>query len=187
MEEKVIQLVQAAAQGDQQANQQIEQIMQAAQQGDQQAIQIAQMIQQVIETMKQQQGIKAKLGAKLQYIRKIKGLCPEGEELVYMKKGGKVCPVCQKKKEEVKMAQKGNAITDFKDSRKKSDYDVNEHNRLIKKYQAGKTSKEELRKLQEMNKHPEATHEESYQATKRSVNKKTLVKKNACGSKMKKK
>lgn len=38
IQQQVVQLVQAAAQGDQQANQQIEQIMQAAQQGDQQAM-----------------------------------------------------------------------------------------------------------------------------------------------------
>ena len=56
--------------------------------------------------MKQQKGIKAALGSKLNYIRKIKGLCPEGEELVYMKEGGKVCPVCQKKAEKAQGGKK---------------------------------------------------------------------------------
>jgi hypothetical protein len=64
----------------------------------------------------------AKLGTKLNYIRKIKGLCPEGEELVYMKEGGRVCPVCQKKAEKAqggkKLSEKKNVISDFKEKRK---------------------------------------------------------------------
>lgn len=91
IEQQVIQLVQAAAAGDQKATQQIEQIMQAAQKGDQQAVQIAQIIQKVVEAMKQQSGIKARLGAKLSYINKLKGICPEGTEKVYMAKGGCMC------------------------------------------------------------------------------------------------
>jgi hypothetical protein len=46
---------------------------------------------------KMQGGVKAKLGAKLNYLRKIKGLCPEGQELVYMKEGGRMCPKCMQK------------------------------------------------------------------------------------------
>ena len=42
---------------------------------------------------------KAKQGAKLQYLNSLKGICKKDEELVYMKSGGKVCSVCQKKKE----------------------------------------------------------------------------------------
>lgn len=121
IEQQVVQLVQAAVSGNQQANSQIEQIMQAAQQGNQEAIQIAQIIQKVIQTMKQQKGIKAALGAKLNYIYKLKGNCPEGEELVYMKQGGRVCPVCQKKAEKAKSGdklQKKNAVSDFKEKRK---------------------------------------------------------------------
>lgn len=70
---------------------------------------------------KMQGGVKAKLGAKLDYIRKIKGLCPEGEELVYMKQGGRVCPVCQKKAEKAQDGKKlkKNAVENFKDNRKK--------------------------------------------------------------------
>ena len=133
IQQQVIQLIQAAAQGDQNANKQIEQIMQAAQQGDQQAIQIAQMIQQVVEQMKQQSGIKAQLGAKLNYIRKIKGLCPEGQELVYMKEGGRMCARCMQK------AQNGTKTTKKPDtvqgSKKKktpmpTKYDGKKHERL---------------------------------------------------------
>lgn len=119
MQEQIIQLVKAAAAGDEKATQQINQIMDAAQKGDRQAIQIAQIIQQVVQAMKNQ-GIKAKYGAKLTQVRKLKGLCADDEELVYLKQGGRVCPVCQKK---MKKAQEGakvkkNAIEEFKNSRK---------------------------------------------------------------------
>ena len=70
---------------------------------------------------KMQGGVKAALGAKLNYIHKLKGNCPEGEELVYMKQGGRVCPVCQKKAEKAKSGdklQKKNAVSDFKEKRK---------------------------------------------------------------------
>ena len=139
LQQQVVQLVQAAAQGNPNANKQIEQIMQAAQNGDQQAIQIAQLIQQVIQAMQQQSGgIKAQLGAKLNYIRKIKGLCPEGQELVYMKEGGKVCSKCmQKAQNGVKTSQKPvNAVQKFKDNKKKKQvpmptkYDGKKHERL---------------------------------------------------------
>lgn len=98
LQEQIIQLVQAAMQGNKEAEQQIQQIMQAAQQGNQQAIQIAQLIQQVIEQM-QGGSVKAALGAKLNYIQRLKGNCPEGEELVYFKSGGKVGCGCVKKAE----------------------------------------------------------------------------------------
>lgn len=119
IQQQIIQLVKAAASGDEKATQQINQIMDAAQKGDKQAMQIAQMIQQVIQAMKNQ-GIKAKYGAKLTQIRKLKGLCADDEELVYMKQGGRVCPVCQKKMEKAQEGTKvkGNAVEEFKKSRK---------------------------------------------------------------------
>lgn len=122
LEQQVTQLVQAAAAGDQKATQQIEQIMKAAQQGNQDAIQIAQVIQKVIQGLKAKQGIRARLGAKLDYINKLKGNCPEGEELVYLEKGGRVCPVCQKKAEKAEKAKFGiktelNEIDKFKNRR----------------------------------------------------------------------
>lgn len=96
LQQQIVQLVQAAMQGDQQANQQIQQIMQAAQQGDQQAIQIAQMIQAVAQQMQQQQVRVAKFGAKLNYIRQLKGQCPEGYQMAYYKEGGQLCKRCMK-------------------------------------------------------------------------------------------
>lgn len=96
LQQQIVQLVQAAMQGDQQATQQIQQIMQAAQQGDQQAAQIAQMIQQVAQQMQQQQVRAAKFGAKLNYIRQLKGQCPEGYKMEYYKRGGQLCKRCMK-------------------------------------------------------------------------------------------
>ena len=34
------------------------------------------------------------MGAKLQYLESLKGECPEGQHLEYMKAGGKVCKRC---------------------------------------------------------------------------------------------
>lgn len=50
------------------------------------------------EFMQKMQGnsIKAELGSKLNYYKKLKGVCPEGEELKYYKVGGRICKVCQK-------------------------------------------------------------------------------------------
>lgn len=45
---------------------------------------------------KMQGGVMAKFGAKLEYIRKLKGICPEGYELKFFKQGGSICKVCEK-------------------------------------------------------------------------------------------
>lgn len=98
-QEQIIQLVQAAMQGDQQATAQIQQIMQAAQQGDPQAGQIAEVIMQVMNQMQGDASQVARNGAKLNYIKRLKGECPDGYEMTFFKAGGKVCKKCQKKVE----------------------------------------------------------------------------------------
>lgn len=95
-QQQIVALVQAAAQGDQQAQQTIQQIQQAAQQGDQQAQQLLQLIQQIMEQM-QGQAQSARMGAKLQYLRSLRGECPEGYQMGYFKKGGTICKKCVKK------------------------------------------------------------------------------------------
>lgn len=96
LQQEIIKLVQAAMNNDEQAIQQIQQIMQAAEQGDPQAAQIAQLIQQIIQ--EQQGGVpKNKFGAKIEYIKRLKGICPEGQEMQFFKKGGKVCKKCMPK------------------------------------------------------------------------------------------
>ncbi len=97
LQQQIIQLVQAAMGGNQQANKQIQQIMYAAQQGDQQATQLAQMIQSVAQQLQQQQVQAAKFGAKLDYIKQLRGQCPDGYEMQYYKAGGQLCKKCMKK------------------------------------------------------------------------------------------
>lgn len=106
LQQQIVQLVQAAMSGDQQAAQQIQNIMQAAQQGDQQAAQIAQMIQAVAQQMQQQQVRAARFGAKLNYIKQLNGQCPEGYEMNYYKEGGQLCKRCMKKQNGGEMAEK---------------------------------------------------------------------------------
>lgn len=111
IEQQVVDLVQAAMQGDQQATQQIQSILNAAKQGDQQALQIAQMIQQVIQQMKGVQS--AKNGSKLDYIKYLRGKCPEGYEISYYKQGGHICKKCMKAKE-----KSDSSIAQFKQNHK---------------------------------------------------------------------
>ena len=97
-EEQVRQLVQLLVQsGAAQDENQAMQIIQMASQGDQQAQQI---VQEVVNQAQQQaqSPVSAKLGAKLEYMSRLKNICPEGQELKYYKIGGKVCKVCGGKK-----------------------------------------------------------------------------------------
>lgn len=107
-QQQIIVLVQAAAQGDQQAQQTIQQIQSAAENGDQKAVQIMQVIQQVMQQMQGEQAQAAKFGAKLAYIKQLKGECPEGSHLEYFKAGGQICKRCAK--DVVKKDCKGSKI-----------------------------------------------------------------------------
>ena len=62
-------------------------------QGNEQALE--QALTQFLQEMQGAQ--KARLGAKLNYLRSIKGSCPEGQELVYFREGGRVCKKCIQK------------------------------------------------------------------------------------------
>lgn len=133
-EEQIAQLVQLLVQaGAAQDENQAMQIIQMASQGDEQAQQV---VQQVVQQA--QQTPSAKLGAKLRYLSKLKGICPEGQEMVYFKAGGRICKACFGKK-----MQKGgstpNDSTDIKKARKL--------NPVLK----GK-SDAQIRKMQEENK-----------------------------------
>lgn len=95
-EDQIKNLITAVQNGDQQAQQYLQQIMQAAQQGDPNAQQLAKLIQQVASSM-QNQAVAAKHGAKLRYIKRLRSVCDDGEQLVYYKVGGKVCKKCMAK------------------------------------------------------------------------------------------
>ena len=133
IEQQAMALVQAAMQGDQQANQTIQKIMQAAQQGDQQAAQVAQLLKAIVQQMKGSR--KARLGAKLDYIKQSIGECPEGQEVVYFKKGGEICKVCAGKK-----MQDGGKSDPIKDFKKKKDVTKQTYQR--NPYTRGKSAKE---------------------------------------------
>lgn len=133
MEQQAIALVQAAMQGDQKANQTIQKIMQAAQQGDQQAAQVAKLLQAIVQQMKGSR--KARLGAKLDYIKQSIGECPEGQEVVYFKKGGEICKICAGKK-----MQDGGKSDPIKNFKKKKDVAKQTYQR--NPYTRGKSAKE---------------------------------------------
>ena len=114
IEQQAMALVQAAMQGNTKANQTIQKIMQAAQQGDQQAAQVAKLLQAIVQQMKGSR--KARLGAKLDYIKQSIGECPEGQEVVYFKKGGEICKMCAGKK--MQDGGKSDPIKNFKKKKK---------------------------------------------------------------------
>lgn len=135
IEQQAIALVQAAMQGDTKANQTIQKIMQAAQQGDQQAAQVAKLLQAIAQQMKGSR--KARLGAKLDYIKQSIGECPEGQEVVYFKKGGEICKMCAGKK-----MQDGGKSDPIKNFKKKKEQDELKKNMQRNPYTRGKSAKE---------------------------------------------
>ena len=144
IEQQTMALVQAAMQGDQQANQTIQKIMQAAQQGDQQAAQVAQLLKAIVQKMKGSR--KARLGAKLDYIKQSIGECPEGQEVVYFKKGGEICKVCAGKK-----MQDGGKSDPIKNFKKKKEQDAVKQAYQRNPYTRGKSAKE-IAEMQRRNK-----------------------------------
>ena len=82
---------------------------------------LAQKYQQWKEAKKKKQATKAAHGAKLDYVKSLKHICPEGEELVYFKKGGLMQCGCKGKKMEegakVEEAKCG-AVAKFKEMKK---------------------------------------------------------------------
>lgn len=72
----------------------------------------AMIIAQAIKALQQGSTRKARLGAKLDYIKQSIGECPEGQEVVYFKRGGEICKVCAGKK--MQNGGKSDPIKDFK-------------------------------------------------------------------------
>ena len=63
------------------------------------------VITQVVNDVVQQEIKSARRGAKLNFIRGLKGDCPDGYYKSYFKAGGELCPVCKKKQEEREKVQ----------------------------------------------------------------------------------
>lgn len=78
-----------------------------------------QAMTQFLQEMQQSQAQAAKHGAKLQYIKDLKGTCPDGTHLEYYKAGGRLCKKCMKNQEEVKEEKKGGVLAQYKDKVKK--------------------------------------------------------------------
>ena len=78
---------------------------------------------------------KARLGAKLDYIKQSIGECPEGQEVVYFKKGGEICKMCAGKK-----MQDGGKSDPIKNFKKKKDVAKQTYQR--NPYTRGKSAKE---------------------------------------------
>lgn len=74
---------------------------------------------QFMQEIQQQQVQAAKFGAKLNYIKKLNGQCPEGMEMHYYKQGGRLCRKCmQVKQNEGELETPSNPIDAFKCGRK---------------------------------------------------------------------
>lgn len=116
MNEQLIQKVQALVQGikakDEKSMQMAAQIKQAADQGDQQAKQIWTVVQQMMTQ-------KAEKGAKLDYLKELNGICPEGYEMKKYAVGGKVVSKCMKCGGKP-MKEKGGPVEQYKEARAKA-------------------------------------------------------------------
>lgn len=117
MNEQLIQKVQALVEGikakDEKSMQTAAQIKQAADQGDQQAKQIWNVIQQMMTQ-------KAEKGAKLNYIKELNGICPEGYEMKKYAVGGKVLSKCMKCGGKQPMKAGGGPVEQYKEARAKA-------------------------------------------------------------------
>ena len=103
--EETIQKLQELSQKQPEAVQQLVQGIQAkADEGNEDAEQAIEIIKKVNASQK------AAHGAKLQYIKKLQGICPEGYEMAYFKAGGKVCSKCMKVQKKVKKNCGGSKI-----------------------------------------------------------------------------
>ena len=134
----------------------------------------------------QGQSVKAALGAKLNYIRKIKGMCPDGEETYFFKEGGSIksgCKPCMAKAQKgQELKTKGNAIQDFKNKRKH----INESDTVHTKYG--------IRDLNGNTKYPKwnpkkenYTTQERQRVVEKDWDSGKKIKVDACGGKAKKK
>ena len=74
---------------------------------------------QFMQLLQQQQVAAKKFGGMLNYIGKLRGVCPEGYEMQYFKQGGQICKKCvQKAKMENSGETPTNPVDAFKCGRK---------------------------------------------------------------------
>lgn len=114
-QEQQQQIMQAFAQWAQQKGIDVNQIQSNPQALEQAMTEFLQEIQQG------QQAQVARQGAKLQYIKNLKGTCPDGTHLEYYKAGGRLCKKCMKNQEggELEGQKKGGVLAQYKNKVKK--------------------------------------------------------------------
>ena len=80
-----------------------------------------QAMTEFLQEMEQRQSTIARHGAKLQYIKDLKGTCPDGTHLEYYKAGGRLCKKCMKNQEggEMEQEKKGGVLSQYKNKVKK--------------------------------------------------------------------
>jgi hypothetical protein len=84
---------------------------------------MADLASKALNGLQQAMSVKAEKGAKLEYIKRLNGNCPEGYEMKMFKVGGKMCKKCQKIEEACggkKLEDGGESpiVTKFKNGRK---------------------------------------------------------------------
>ena len=79
---------------------------------------LKQAYQEFMQLIQQQQVQAAKFGAKLNYIKQLRGQCPDGYEMQYFKSGGTLCKKCMKKQQGGEVETPKNPIDAFKCGRK---------------------------------------------------------------------
>lgn len=126
---------------------------------------------------KMQGGVMARLGAKLEYYKKLKGVCPEGEELVYFKQGGRICKACQKAQKGAMV--KGNEVDKFKKGRAQYKKDMKSA-----KDEASRDSIS-INKYNDQETMSNNGHKGNFQKGKWVPDRKQYTKKDSYGSKMK--
>ena len=128
---------------------------------------------------KMQGGVMARLGAKLEYYKKLKGVCPEGEELVYFKQGGRICKACQKAQKGTKVTKKANEVDKFKAGRAQYKKDM--------KSARDEASRDSIsiNKYNDQETMANKGQKGNFQGGKWVPDRKQYAKKDACGSKMK--
>lgn len=148
---------------------------------------IEQYAQLGIQLQQQKSRVKAKLGAKLNYLNKLKGICPEGSESYYFRDGGSIkkgCKPCMEKAEKGKKLKEKNSISQWKADRAKAKDEAARDSIAINKYNDQETI---INKGDKGKFNPNKTNASGGATWEPDRSKYEKAKKNACGAKMKKK
>ena len=149
--------------------------------------------QQYLEQMAQQQTQMAKLGAKLNYIKNIKGECPEGTEKYYFKAGGRICSACRGVKaaeEGMEIQPKGNkkaissTVQNYRNSQASATTSV--YSKIDSKRHEELTSKRAKSKLTPQEEQEYKRLTSKFRNQSKSVQSKYSTDMDKCGGKMKK-